>query len=103
MADKLYDLAVSEIRESKANLLGERVEEILRSLGFDVREGKSGEHRIYTHAGLPEFLSSSFDMGHGKRKSIKLCYALNILRVLRQHESAIRSYLGEDGEDEKNS
>ena len=43
----------------------------LERLGFEVRDGSKGGHKVYTHDGLPSFFSASFNCGHGKNPEIK--------------------------------
>lgn len=100
MAGSLYDQVVAELSYGRTNLRGDRATALLRSLGFEVKEGRLGGHRVFTHDGLADFHSSSFNAGHGKNPEIKPSYVRNILRVLKEHESALRSYLGEDGDGE---
>lgn len=93
MPAKLYDQAIQNLRASKASMRCADASKLLESLGFQIRDGKAPGHKIYTHVGLADFHSSSFNCDHGKNPQIKPAYVTNILRVLAAHESALKSYL----------
>ena len=65
----------------------------LRTLGFDVRDGRKPGHKVLTHPGLPAFTSSSFTCGHGRNPEIKPVYVRNVAAVVRNHEAALSEYL----------
>ena len=90
-----FDQAREVLKARKADLRCSEVKEILEGLGFVVKDGNSGGHKVYSHPGLKEFFTSSFNCGHGKKSFVKPAYITNILRVLGTHESALRTYLGE--------
>jgi len=89
----LLDQTNASLHTSKAAKRCEEVVKLLEGLGFQVRDGKCPGHKIYTHPGLPDFRSGSFNCEHGKNPQIKLAYISNILRVLSEHDSALRAYL----------
>lgn len=89
------------LRDGKGNLRCKEVADLLAQLGFSVRDGKRGGHKVYTHDGLPDFLSSSFNCGHGRNPEIKPAYIQNIIRVIERHEVALRDYLGEEIDDDR--
>lgn len=84
------------LQEGKGNLRCAEVTAILETLGFEVRDGKRGGHKLFFHHGLPEFYSGSFNCGHGKNPEIKPGYISKILRTLEIHETALSAFLGED-------
>lgn len=71
---------------------------MLERLGFEVKDGKRGGHKLFFHDHLPSFTSSSFNCGHGKNPEIKPAYIKKLIRTLREHESDLKKYL-EKGED----
>lgn len=87
--------------DGKGALRCREVVGLLSQLGFVVRDGKRGSHKIYTHDGLPGFHSSSFNCGHGKNPEIKPAYIQNILRVIETYEVALREHLGEEASDDR--
>lgn len=91
MTDRLYDLVIETLRTKKAAIRCSEVVNLLESLGFRVSSGKSPGHKVYTHPGLAEFYSASFNCDHGKNPQIKSAYVTNILRVLNAHETALRA------------
>ena len=68
---------------------------LLISLGFEIRNGKLGSHKVFFHEGLPEFHSGSYNCEHGRNPQIKRPYIIKILRILREHESELKRFLGE--------
>ena len=93
MTSKHLDEAREVLRARKANLRCTEVISILESLGFVVSSGKAPGHRLFTHPGLKDFFSSSFNCDHGKNPQIKPAYVTNILKVLATHETALSAHL----------
>ena len=69
---------------------------MLESLGFEVRDGKRGGHKLFFHDGLPDFRSGSFNCGHGKNPEVKPAYITKIINVLETYDESLRAYLGEE-------
>lgn len=94
MSAKLHvQNAIDQLLQRKANLCCEDVKNLITELGFIVRDGKQGGHKIFTHPGVPSFLSGSFNCGHGKNPEIKPAYIGKIVQVLRQHHDELVAYL----------
>jgi hypothetical protein len=84
---------IEQLQLRKFNLCCEDVKQLLTRLGFDVRDGKLGGHKIYVHQGLPSFHSGSFNCGHGKNPEIKPAYITKIVQVLKQYKNELDAYL----------
>lgn len=84
---------ITSLQQRKASLCCDDVKSLLVGLGFEVRDGRQGGHKIFVHQGLPSFLSGSFNCGHGKNPEIKPAYIGKILQVLKQHHDELVSYL----------
>ena len=84
---------IEKLQLHKTNLCCEDVKRLLQGLGFDVRDGKQGGHKIFVHPGLPSFMSGSFNCGHGKNPEIKPAYIGKIIQVLRQYNDELEAYL----------
>lgn len=69
-------------------------------LGFAVRDGKRGGHKIFTHPNLYNFYSSSYNCGHGRNPEIKPAYITNILNILDTYDTELREFLGKTDDDE---
>ncbi len=93
-------MRLSQVKEEfalkKNRLRCHEVIRLLASLGFEVRSGSSGGHKIFTHSGIRDFHSASFNCGHGKNPEIKPAYITNILKVITRYEDALRTYLEEN-------
>jgi len=68
-------------------------------LGFEVRDGARGGHKIFVHPELTAFISGSFSCGHGKNSEIKRPYIKNIVNILDVHEDALKALLEETNHD----
>lgn len=68
---------------------------LLESLGFDVKDGERGSHKVFFHDHLEGFISGSYDCGHGRNPEVKSAYISNVLRILRQYEAELSRYLEE--------
>ena len=93
MTASLYDSAISALESSKTSMRCADLTRILVSLGFTVRDGKLGGHKIFVHDGLPNFWSGSYNCDHGRNPQIKGPYITNVLRVLREHEVDLKTFL----------
>jgi len=94
----LFNTIIQELESVRANARCRDVIEKLENLGFEVREGKRGGHKIFVHDHLPSFRSGSLNCGHGKNPEIKPVYIKKLIRLLNEHESDIKKYL-EKGDD----
>lgn len=84
----------------KGNLRCQEVVKLLERLGFEVRDGRRGGHKIFVHHAIPGFYSGSFNCGHGKNPEIKPAYITRILTILDMYAPALEAYLGEDRDHE---
>ncbi len=89
----MFDKIIQELESVRANARCSDLSKKLESLGFEVRDGKRGGHKIFVHDNLPSFMSSSFNCGHGKNPEIKPAYIKKIIRILKEHESDLKEYL----------
>lgn len=69
-------------RRRKTNLRCSEICAGLEHLGFTVRDGKRGGHKIVSHADLKEFMGTDFDGGHGANALVKPRYVEKLLRIL---------------------
>lgn len=67
----------------------------LERLGFEVTDAGSAGHKVFVHDHLPSFHSSSYNCSHGRDPQIKRPYIVKVLRVLREHETDLKKFLGE--------
>lgn len=94
-AKDVYDQVEQTLTASRTNLRCNELSNLLTQLGFEVRDGKRGGHKVFFHDAIPEFMSSSFNCGHGKNPEIKPAYIGKILRTIRQYEAEIVAHLQE--------
>ncbi len=92
-AKLLYMEVVETLQASKANVRCDTLAEQLARLGFEVRDGKRGGHKVFVHDGIPTFTSGSYNCGHGRNPEIKPAYIGKVLRILRQYEDEIIDFL----------
>ncbi len=85
---------IAELNARKGNLRCSEVTKFLKSLGFEVKEGKSPGHKIFTHDKLNDFFSGSYNCGHGKNPEIKRAYIGKIVGILEYHQSTLEAELG---------
>ena len=92
-----YNIAYEEVCEvlsaARRSMRCADLSKQLERLGFQVRDGKRGGHKLYFHDGLPSFRSSSFNCGHGKNPEIKPAYIRKVLKVLDQHKQELIKFL----------
>ena len=95
MPANLFDQAVEALEASKASMRCAELTDWLSRLGFEVRDGRRGGHKVFFHDGLPAFNSSSYNCDHGRNPQIKRPYIVKVLRVLRDHEVDLKKFLEE--------
>jgi nucleoside-triphosphatase THEP1 len=84
---------IHELQQHKSGLCCEKVKRLLARLGFDVRDGKQGGHKVFVHQGLSSFHSGSFNCGHGRNPEIKPAYITKIIQILKQNQDELADYL----------
>jgi predicted RNA binding protein YcfA (HicA-like mRNA interferase family) len=88
MSDKVEEVILI-LQQRKTNLCCEEVKNLLQSLGFIVRDGKNGGHKIFVHPKITGFFSGSFNCGHGKNPEIKPSYISGIIKILKQYKGEL--------------
>ena len=94
--DKKVELALATLTQRKKHTKCLEMRSILSTLGFEVRDGKRGGHKIATHAGIIDFTSTSYNCGHGKNPTIKPAYVANIIDVIDAYSLDITIFLQQD-------
>jgi len=92
-AKLLYTEVVKTLQASKASIRCDTLAEQLARLGFEVRDGKRGGHKVFFHDGISTFTSGSYNCGHGRNPEIKPAYIGKILRILLRYEAEIIGFL----------
>lgn len=77
---------IDHLQQHKASLCCEDIKRLLISLGFEVRDGKQGGHKVFVHHGLLSFHSGSFNCGHSKNHEIKPAYISKIVQILKHYQ-----------------
>lgn len=85
--------ALQRLTDAGSSLRCDELRRILESLGFEVRDGKKAGHKVVTHAGLPDFFSTSYTCGHGKNPEIKPAYIQKIRKIIKEREDELRAWL----------
>ena len=96
----LLDNVKQRLLESKHAIRCNELGLLLESLGFIVRDGKKGGHKLYIHPELDGFHSGSYNCGHGKNLEIKPAYIGQILRVLNTYDAELTEFLRGSDNDE---
>lgn len=92
-AKLIYAEVVEALQASKASIRCDTLAEQLARLGFEVRDGKRGGHKVFFHDGISTFTSGGYNCGHGKNPEIKPAYIGKVLTILRQYEAEIIGFL----------
>lgn len=96
MPANLYDQAIEALEASKASMRCADLTDWLSRLGFEIRDGSRGGHKIFIHDGLAAFHSGSYNCDHGRNPQIKRPYIVKVLRALREHEADLKKFLGDN-------
>lgn len=93
MSKEDYTKITSEFKRAGASMRCAEVKKLLTQLGFEVKDGSRGGHKVFTHRHLTSFYSQSFNCDHGKNPEIKKPYIKKIIKLLEQHEDSLIGYL----------
>lgn len=92
MSDGQFESSLS-LFESNKSLRCKDVVSELEKLGFEVRDGKRGGHKVFFHDGLINFHSGSFNCDHGKNPQIKPAYIRKVAKTLKMYEQELKEFL----------
>jgi hypothetical protein len=87
---KNYEAAISNIPVSGKNVTCSDITKILKSLGYTVRNGKRGGHKVFFNDSVPGFSGSGYNCGHGRDPILKRGYVVRIRQELILHLESIR-------------
>lgn len=90
--------AITTLRLKKKSTRCKELIQILEELGFVVRDGSRGGHKLYMHPDLREFAGNGFNCEHGKNPQIKPVYVQRVIKILEDFEDELSS-LGEPKND----
>ena len=88
---------IATLEASPKSIRCDELAKLLEDLGFDVRKGRQGGHRVFFHDDLSDFISGSYDCGHGKNPEIKPAYIRKVVRILKEHETELTEILRSSG------
>lgn len=93
MPARMLAQAIEQLDSAGASMRCAEITKLLQGLGFEVRDGKRGGHKVFFHDHIKDFLSGSYNCDHGKNPEIKRPYIRQVLAILRQHEAELTRYL----------
>ena len=93
--ENTYNKIVRELEAAGANLRCKDLVRALRSLGFDVRDGRKQGHKVITHPGIADFSADGFTCGHGTNPEIKPVYVKKMVKLMRSYEPDLTEFLRE--------
>lgn len=90
------DDAIAELEQRKRSMRCSELVAVLEALGFEVRDGSRGGHKVYTHPYLKDFTSDGINCEHGRNPQIKPAYVAKAIRNLKRHKDELEKFLGTD-------
>ena len=93
MSARILDQAIRQLSQAGASMRCAELTRLLEALGFEVRDGGRGGHKVFVHDHLATFHSGSYNCEHGRNPEIKRPYIKKVLRILRQYEAELRDHL----------
>lgn len=93
MGTKLLGRAIERLDAAGASMRCADVVKLLKSLGFTVRDGSRGGHKILVHHHIVNFTSASFNCDHGRNPEIKRPYIRDLIKLLREYDVELTRYL----------
>jgi|SRR5699024_6893953 len=98
MTAKLLEQAQRQLSEAGASMRCSEMGKLLEGLGFEVRDGRRGGHKLFFHDGTPGFMSGAYNCDHGRNPEIKRPYIKKTLKILQQYEAELTRYLEQDND-----
>jgi len=92
MSKVLYGDVIQTLKRAGASMRCIEVKKHLESLGFTVKDGKRGGHKIFTHRYIKDFTSGSFNCDHGRNPEIKPPYIKQVIKILEKYENELTEY-----------
>jgi hypothetical protein len=65
------------------------------SLGFVVRDGSRGGHKLFTHPKLSDFLGAAFNCGHSTGDVVKPAYVRDIQKIVEKYRDELAVLYGD--------
>ncbi|MBE0353113.1 HicA toxin of toxin-antitoxin [Colwellia chukchiensis] len=93
MPKELYDEVITTFQNAGASMRCQQAKSLLGELGFNVKDGRKGGHKVFTHPHLEGFTSGSLNCDHGRNPEIKKPYIKKIIKVLEKYENELVKYL----------
>jgi predicted RNA binding protein YcfA (HicA-like mRNA interferase family) len=85
--------AIQALQQAGASMRCSKLQKILESLGFEVRDGRKQGHKVVTHPDLEEFFSASYTCGHGKDPEVKRNYVRSMLALLKRYRQDLQKIM----------
>lgn len=95
MPVRVFEQAIRKLSLAGGSMRCSEMARLLRDLGFDVRDGSRGGHKVFVHDHIQGFTSGSYNCDHGRNPEIKRPYIKKVLAILRQYEAELTRYLEE--------
>jgi len=83
--------AITTLKQKKKSTRCKELIQILEELGFVVRDGRRGGHKLYIHPDLTEFAGDGFNCEHGKNPQIKPVYVQRVIKTLEEFKDELSS------------
>lgn len=85
--------AYRRLDSAGASMRCKELTKLLENLGFSVKDGKRGGHKVFPHDGIQSFRTGSYNCEHGRNPEIKRPYIKKVRRLLEQYEADLTRYL----------
>jgi len=90
MGKSTYDEVLAHLTQRRHTTTCKELLKFLEGLGFIPRAGTRGNHYTYRHPKIAGF-RGNFDCGHGRNPDVLPAYISNVIDVLEEHESILKS------------
>ncbi|TXK92746.1 hypothetical protein BMR02_15040 [Methylococcaceae bacterium HT1] len=93
MTKIIYTNVITAFKGAGASMRCQEAKALLRKLDFELKDGRRGGHKVYTHPHIASFTSGSLNCDHGRNPEIKKPYIKKIIKVLEKYENELVKYL----------
>lgn len=90
MSKATYDVVVAHLKQRPRTTSCQDLLRFLEDLGFIPRAGSRGNHYTYRHPKITGF-RGNFDCGHGRNPDVLPVYIRDVLNILEEYESVLKS------------
>ena len=90
----VIDDVIAHLTQQQASMRCAEMKKLLETLGFQVTDAATKNHKLVYHKGIKDFHGSHYDCGHGKNPELKKPYVQAMRRLIEKYRIDLANHLG---------